>query len=155
MTYLLGSGWEFQDLTKIWPNFFGDTSLMSDMFTVATQLVKGCQTLVMDPTSLLHQSFVNTMPHTMMVHWHLLGSGWEFKEFRIWPKSGLTFWRYIIDVWHVHSSYTTCEGMSDLGDGPNKPSASIIGEYYAPYHDGALTSTWFRVRISGSDQNLA
>ena len=49
-------------------SLFGDTSLMSDMFTVATHLVKGCQTLVMDPTSLLQQSLVNTVPHTMMVH---------------------------------------------------------------------------------------
>ena len=39
---------------------------MSDMLTVATQLVKGCQTLVMDP-SLLQQSLVNTVPHAMMV----------------------------------------------------------------------------------------
>ena len=53
---------------------------MSDMFTVATQLVKGCQTLEMDPTSLLQQSSVNTVPHTMMVHWHLLGSGREFQD---------------------------------------------------------------------------
>ena len=52
--------------------------------------------------------------------------------------------------------YVADEGLSDLGNGPNKPTATIIGEYSAPYHDGALTSTWFfRVRISGSDQNLA
>ena len=43
-------------------------SSMSDMFTVAKQLVKGCQPLVMDPTSLLQQSLVNTVPDTMMVH---------------------------------------------------------------------------------------
>ena len=39
---------------------------MSDMFTVAKQLVKGCQTLVMGPTSLLQQSLVNTVPHNII-----------------------------------------------------------------------------------------
>ena len=34
--------------------------------------------------------------------------------------------------------YVACEGMSDLGNGPNKPTATIIGEYSASYHDGAL-----------------
>ena len=34
-------------------------------------------------------------------------------------------------VWHVPSVYVTCKGMSDLGDGPNKPTATIIGEYSA------------------------
>ena len=47
------------------------------------------------------------------------------------------------------------KGFSDLGNGPNQPTATIIGEYSASYLDGALISTWFRVRISGSDQNLA
>ena len=44
--------------------------------------------------------------------------------------------------------YDACEGLSDLGNGPNKPTATIIGEYSASYHDGALTSTWFRARIA-------
>ena len=53
---------------------------MSDMFLVAKQLVKGCQTLAMDPTSLLQQSLVNTVPHIVMVHtdiytWLFLVSG--------------------------------------------------------------------------------
>ena len=61
---------------------------MSDMIIATKQLVKGCQTLVMDPTS-------------------------------------------------------------------NKTTATIIGEYSASYYDSALISTWFRTRISGSDQNLA
>ena len=34
--------------------------------------------------------------------------------------------------------YVACEGMSDLGNGPNKPTATIIGEYSTSYHDGAL-----------------
>ena len=37
--------------------------------------------------------------------------------------------------------------MSDLGNGPNKPTATIIGEYSAPYHDGALISTRFRAKF--------
>ena len=31
-----------------------------------------------------------------------------------------------------------CKGLSDLGNGPNKPTATIIGEYSASSHDGAL-----------------
>ena len=192
---------------------------MSDMFTVATQLVKGCQTLVMDPSSPLQQSLLNTVPHTIMVHWHLLGSGQEFQDLtkiwpnfltthhwclacpqcvcslwrvvrawswtqpayrnnhwwiqclkpswctdrysgqgenvRIWPKSGLTFWPHIIDVWHVPSGYVACEGLSDLGNGPNQPTATIIGEYSTSYHHGALILALVMARMSGSDQNLA
>ena len=48
----------------------------------------------MDPAGLPQQSLVNTVPHIMMVHWYLLGIQGE--NFRIWPKSGLTFWRHII-----------------------------------------------------------
>ena len=60
---------------------------MSDMFTVATQLVKGCQTLFMDSTSLLQQSLVSTVPHTIMVHWYLLWSWREFQDLtKIWPN---------------------------------------------------------------------
>ena len=113
---------------------------MSDMFMVAKQLVKGCQTLVMDPTSPLQQSLVNTVPHTIMVHWYHLVQG---ENFRIWwqeRKSGLTFWQHIIDVWHVHGGKAACQGLSDLGNGPNKPTTTIIGEYSASYHHGALIS---------------
>ena len=61
-----------QDLTKIWPHLwpFGNKSLLSDMFLVCMLLVKGCLTLVMDPTSLLQQSLVNTVPHCKVVHWY-------------------------------------------------------------------------------------
>ena len=47
--------------------------------------------------------------------------------------------------------YIAYEGMSDLGNGPNKPTATIIGEYSASSHDGALILSLVRVRISGSD----
>ena len=107
---------------------------MSDMFLVCMLLVKGCQTLVMDPTSLLQQSSVNAVPHNLMVHWYLLGSGREFQDLtKIWPN----FSQHIIDVWHVHSGYATCKGLSDLGNGPNKPTATIIGECSASQFDGA------------------
>ena len=46
----------------------GFLMLMSDMFIVTKQLVKGCQTLLMDPTGLLQQSLGNTVPHIMMEH---------------------------------------------------------------------------------------
>ena len=37
--------------------------------------------------------------------------------------------------------YDACEGLSDLGHGPNQPTATIIGEYSASYDDGALILT--------------
>ena len=51
-------------------------------------------------------------------------------------------------------SYYTCEGLSDLANGPNQPSATLIGEYSASYHHGALIPTWSRATISGSANNL-
>ena len=56
------------------------------------------------------------------------GANWSFG-----PKSGLTVLPHIIDVWHVPSVYVACEGLSDLGHGPNQPTATIIGGYSA-YH---------------------
>ena len=43
------------------------------------------------------------------------------------------------DILTVATQHTACEGLSDLGIGPNKPAATIIGESSAPYNDGALT----------------
>ena len=63
----------------------------------------------------------------------------------------LDFWQHIIDVWHVSGVYAACKGWSDLGSGPNKPTATIIGEYSALYHDGALIFTLVRATISGFD----
>ena len=52
--------------------------------------------------------------------------------------------------------YVACEGLSDLGNGPNKPTATIIGEYSASLQDAALVFTLVRARISdSSDKNLA
>ena len=87
-----------------------------------------------------------------MLHWYSLLSG---REFQILTKIRLHYSRHIIDEWHLPSVYVACEGLSDPGNGRNQPTATIIDEYSASYHDGALTSTWFRARISGSDQNLA
>ena len=56
---------------------------------------------------------------------------------------------------HVPSVYVACEGLSDLGIGPNKPTATIIGEYSASLQDGALILSLVRARISGSAKNLA
>jgi len=47
--------------------------------------------------------------------------------------------------------YVACEGLSDLGHGPNKPIATIIGEYSASYDDGALILT---LRSGREFQNL-
>ena len=49
----------------------------------------------------------------------------------------------------------TCRGLSDLGNGPNKPTAIIICEYSASLQDAALVFTLVRARISDSDKNLA
>ena len=55
------------------------------------------------------------------------------------------------------SVYVACKWLSDLGHGPNKPTATIIGEYRysASYHHDALIFSLVRVRISESDKNLA
>ena len=124
----------------------------ADMFLVHIMPVKGFQTLVMNPTSLLQQSLVNAVPHCMMLHWYSLLSG---REFQILTKIWLHFWWHIIDVWHLPSVYVACKGLSDLSNGPNKPTATIIGEYGASCHHGALVFTLVRASISDSDQNLA
>ena len=51
--------------------------------------------------------------------------------------------------------YVACKGMSDLGNGPNNPTATIIGEYSASLQDGELILSLVRARISGSAKNLA
>ena len=52
--------------------------------------------------------------------------------------------------------YVAYEGLSDLGNGPNKPTATIIlGEYSASLQDGALILSLVRAKNSGSDKNLA
>ena len=181
--------------------------------------MKGCQTLFIDPSSLLQQSLVNTVPHTIMIHWYLLWSmrklvlqtkilpnfltthhwclacsqcacclwrvvrpcswpqpaycnnhwwiqclipSWytdtysgHCANWSLGPKSGLTFLPHIIDVWHVPSVYVACEGLSDLGHGPNQPTATIIGWYSASYHHGTVILTLVVARIDPSDQNLA
>ena len=106
----------------------------------------------MDPTGLLQQSLVSTVPHVIMLPWYLLLSG---REFQILTKIWLHFWQHIIDVWHLPSVYVACKGLSDLDIGPNKPTATIIGEYSALCHHGALVFTLVRARISDSDKNLA
>ena len=115
---------------------FGDTSLMSDMFLVCMLLVKGCQTLVMDPTSLLQQSLVNTVPHCKMLHWYWVLQGREILGSD--KNLATSYWWHIIDVWHVPSVYVACKGLSDLSNGPNKPTATIIGEFSASLQDAAL-----------------
>ena len=67
LIYPLAPRQESQDLTQESGPPVGYTPLMSDRFLVCMCLVKGCQTLVMDPTSLLQQSMGNAVPHIMMV----------------------------------------------------------------------------------------
>ena len=51
--------------------------------------------------------------------------------------------------------HVACEGLSDLGIGPNKPTATIIGGYSASLQDGALILSLVRARNSGFDKNIA
>ena len=51
--------------------------------------------------------------------------------------------------------YVACKGLSDLGNGPNKPTVTIICEFSASLQDAALVFTLVRARISDSDKNLA
>ena len=53
-------------------------------------------------------------------------------------KLRLHFSHYITDVWHLSSVYVACKGMSDLGNEPNKPTATIIGEFSASLQDAAM-----------------
>ena len=66
-------------------------------------------------------------------HRGLLWLGREFQDLtKIWPEKAN--FPLLCDVWHVLSVYVACEGLSDRGHGPNKPTATIIGEYTASYH---------------------
>ena len=49
--------------------------------------------------------------------------------------------------------YIACKELSDLGHGPNKSTATIIGEYITVYHDGALIFLYSCQgdNLSGSD----
>ena len=47
------------------------------------------------------------------------------------------------------------KGLSDVVNGPNKPTATIIGEHSASLQDAALVFTLVRARFSDSDKNLA
>ena len=50
--------------------------------------------------------------------------------------------------------HVACEGLSDLGNGPNKPTATIIGEYSASLQDAALILSLVRVRIFQDDLTI-
>ena len=54
--------------------------------------------------------------------------------------------------------YVAYTELSDLGNEPNKPTATIFDEYSASLQDAALVFALVRVqgvRISDSDKNLA
>ena len=51
--------------------------------------------------------------------------------------------------------YVACKGLPDLGNGPNQPTGTIIGEYSASLQGAALILSLVRARNSGSDKNLA
>ena len=113
--YLLWSFGQFQDLTKIWPNF-----LTTHHWCLACSQCVCCLWRVARPWSLTQQAYCNN-------HWwiHCLIPSWctdiylvQGENFRISQESGLTFWPHIIDVWHVPSVYVACEGLLDLGNGP-------------------------------------
>ena len=75
------------------------------------------------------------------------------KKIRIWLKSRAT-WQQLIDVWHLHGVYAACQGLSDLGNGPNQPTVTIIGECSASLQHAAPILSLVRARNSGFDKNL-
>ena len=66
----------------------------------------------------------------------------------------IKLWQHITDVWHAPSVYVACRGLSDVGNGPNKPNTTTIGEYSASWHHGALIFTLVGARFSESAKNL-
>ena len=89
---------------------------MSDIFLVCMMIVKGCQTLVMGPTRLLQQPLVEysaSLQHAALILSlvRVRNPGFD--------KNLATTLTHIIDVWHLPSVYDDCEGLSDLGNGPN------------------------------------
>ena len=137
---------------SLWPNF-----LTTHHWCLACSQCVYCLWRAVRPWSWTQPAYCNN-------HWRIqcLIPWWcsdiylvPGKNFRIWPKSGLTFWPHIIDVWHVPSGYVACEGLLGLGHGPKQPTETIIGEYSASCHHGALIFTLVGAKIPGSDQNLA
>ena len=51
--------------------------------------------------------------------------------------------------------HVACEGLSDLANGPNKPTATIIGEYSASFHHGTLILTMVIARIDPSSSSTS
>ena len=125
---------------------------MSDIFIGARQLVECCQTLVLDPTSLLQQSLANTVPHIMMVHWYLLDSGREFQDLtKIWPNFlaphhwCLTCSQWVCSLWRAVRPWSWAQQAywnNHWWIQSLMPSGCM------------LVFTLVRARISGSDQNL-
>ena len=71
---------------------------------------------------------------------------WHYLQWLTRHHWCLTFSQYACTI--------ACRVLSDLAHGPNKPTVAIIGEYSASYCAGALISTCFRAKISGSDKNV-
>ena len=72
--------------------------------------------------------------------WHhgaLIFILWHRRDFQILTKTKIwpDFKRYITDVCHDPIVYVACTVLSDLGNGTNKPAATIIGECSASSHD--------------------
>ena len=106
--YLLWSGQEFQDLTKIWPNFLTTHHWCLTCSQWVCSLWK-----VVRPWSWPQPAYCNThwgiqWPHTIMVHWYLLWSGQEFQDLtKIWPNFltthhwCLTCSQWVCSLWRV------------------------------------------------------
>ena len=144
--YLLGSGQEFQDLTKIWPNFLTTHHWCLTCSQWVCSLWR-----VVRPWSWTQPAYCNKhwWVQCLMPSWCTDIYSGQGENFRIWLKSGLTFWSHIIDVWHVSSVYVACEGLPDLGHGLNQPT--YCNNHWATQ---CLISSWCTDIYSGQGENF-
>ena len=150
--YSLLSGQEFQILTKMWLHYSRHIIHVWHLPSVYVAC-KGLSDLGIGPnkpTALIIGEYSTSLQDAALVFTLV-----RARIFQILTKIWLHFWPHIIDVWHLPSVYVACKGLSDLGNGPNKPTATIIGECSASLQDAALVFTLVRARISDSDKNLA
>ena len=89
--YLLWSGWEFQNLTKIWPNLLTTHHWCLTCSQCVCSLWRVVRPWLWTQPSLLQQSLVQYS--ASYARWCTDIYSGQGENFRIWPKSGLTFVR--------------------------------------------------------------
>ena len=134
---------------------FDNTSMMSDIFLVCMLVVKGCQTLVMDPTSLLQQSLV--WIQCLIATCCTVIESCKGEKFRIWQKSSHNFdnTSLMSDIFLV--CMLVVKGCQTLVMDPTSLlQQSLVNTVRHYLHHAALILSLVRVRNSGFlDKNLA